>query len=244
MTMIKHKDSHLDHGLTPAQVEYIFERFAKRDGFFVETFELPERLGTVPCNLYGPTMGDAPVLAAYRVRRGNRLTATPTITAPVRQTRKVTVVAGPHDGEPCVLFTAYGGPAAPQEPDDPSNKRSNEAAKFWSEHALAASGFAPSPFIFSVRVGVYAYASHGWDSARNANVIVERDGRKLHVCTYSIVAIDEDEAEDMAKRYALAAFERGGQKPNHDTIVILKVTPIGLVHEDQSFLSGEIEGER
>jgi len=32
----------------------------------------------------------------------------------------VTVVCGPHDGRAFVLFTAYAGRVAPQEPWDPS----------------------------------------------------------------------------------------------------------------------------
>jgi hypothetical protein len=42
--------------------------------------------------------------------------------------------------EPCVLYTAYGGPQAPREPGDPAIKDFAEQAAseiFWSEHALA-----------------------------------------------------------------------------------------------------------
>ena len=38
-------DSHLDHGLTEAQIDYLKERFAEKDAFFIETFELPAELG-------------------------------------------------------------------------------------------------------------------------------------------------------------------------------------------------------
>ena len=156
--MIKHKDSHLDHGLTDAQVAHIFERFADRDGFFIETITLPEELGTVPCGLYGPKMGDAstqecsraptiyrvrgpgvsPYACVWQDKRGTRTWQSNLISLPPRPTREVTVIAGPHDGESCVLFTAFGGPLTPQEPGDPGCKDVEASAKFWSEHALSA----------------------------------------------------------------------------------------------------------
>lgn len=149
--MIRHKDSHLDHGLTPTQIEYILERFAGRDAFFIETVELPPELGTVPCGLYGPVMGDGPIadynvdddttwglgLAFYRAR-GTRAYESRLVRRPTRPTNKVTVIAGPHDSHPCVLVTAFGGPATPQEPGDPSCKDVEASKAFWSEHALAA----------------------------------------------------------------------------------------------------------
>ena len=55
------KKSHTDHGLTVRQMAHLIFRFQKRDGFFIETFELPEHLGTVPAELYGPSAGDPPV---------------------------------------------------------------------------------------------------------------------------------------------------------------------------------------
>jgi hypothetical protein len=36
----------------------------------------------------------------------------------------------------CILFTAFGGPPTPQEPDDPTCKDPEASEKFWSEHAL------------------------------------------------------------------------------------------------------------
>ena len=59
--MIKHNDSHIDHGLTEGQLRYLLDRFADRNAFFLETIELPDQLGTVPCGLYGPIMGDPPI---------------------------------------------------------------------------------------------------------------------------------------------------------------------------------------
>lgn len=61
---------------------------------------------------------------------------------PSRQTRLLTVIAGPHEGDGCVLYTAHGGPAAPREPWDPSLNDDaaalEESRAFWSVHALSA----------------------------------------------------------------------------------------------------------
>jgi hypothetical protein len=35
------KESHLDHGLTEAQVGWVAEKFADKAAFFIETVELP-----------------------------------------------------------------------------------------------------------------------------------------------------------------------------------------------------------
>ena len=136
--MIKHSASHLDHSLTEAQVTYLLERFADRQAFFVEIVELPEELGTVPCGLYGPIMGDPPVRdGVVYAPRGTRTWASRLCARPPRPTRKVTVVAGPHAGEPCIVYTMYGGPSAPQEPDDPGCRDVAASRAFWADHALA-----------------------------------------------------------------------------------------------------------
>jgi hypothetical protein len=137
--LIKHPDSHVDHGLTEAQLSHLFERFADHEGFFLETITLPPELGTVPCNLYGPLVGD-PAIREDEVtyaRRGDRAWDSRLIDLPPRQQHEVTVIAGPHDGHPCVLYTAFGGPTAPQEPSDPGCKDPVASAAFWREHALA-----------------------------------------------------------------------------------------------------------
>lgn len=134
-----HKDSHVDHGLTQAQLSYLLQRFGDHDKFFLVTIDLPEDLGTVPCGLYGPLMGDAPVTddeVTYSNRMG-RQWPTRFIEAASRQTRQVTLIAGPHDGEPCVLYTVYGGPSAPQEPGDPACRDKAASEAFWATHALA-----------------------------------------------------------------------------------------------------------
>lgn len=123
--MINHKDSHTDHGISTEQWTYIFERFAGHNTRFIETFELPETLGTVLNGLYGPSCGDRPV-SIHDIRleaRGNRTWLSRMVDWPARLTRFVRVIAGPHDGYPCVLYTAYGVasidmPQAPKEPGD------------------------------------------------------------------------------------------------------------------------------
>jgi hypothetical protein len=135
-------DSHLDHGLTDAQVAHISERFAERDGFFIETFELPETLGTVPCGLHGPLMGDDPVDDSEVTLevRGERPCESRLCDREPRLVSTVTVIAGPHGDEPCVLYTAFGGPLAPREPGDPTIPTDEEreaSVAFWATHALS-----------------------------------------------------------------------------------------------------------
>lgn len=164
--MIIHKDSHIDHAITPDQWAYILEQFKDRSAFFIETVELPEGLGHVMNGLYGPSCGDAPVPESevYYARRGDRAWTSRMTRMPARPTRFVRVIAGPHDGHVCVLFTAYGVaskdmPAAPKEPEDlvaqmqalalteltpmhdeEAEKLRNqlrESQRFWADHALA-----------------------------------------------------------------------------------------------------------
>lgn len=137
--MQRHPDSHLDHGLTAEQIDHVMGCFADREAFFIETIELPERLGTVPCGLYGPIMGDAPVPEADAIyeARGARAWPSRCVARPSRPTRTVTVIAGPHDGHACVVFTMFGGPSAPQEVGDPGRKDPDASAAFWATHALA-----------------------------------------------------------------------------------------------------------
>lgn len=134
-------DSHLDHGLTAAQIDFLKVTYADRDEFFIDSVELPEALGTVPCGLHGPAMGDEPVPESevHYEKRGEREHPSRLCKRPTRPTRTVTVIAGPHGEETCVLFTAFGGPLAPKEPGDTehgSDER-QESEDFWSKHALS-----------------------------------------------------------------------------------------------------------
>lgn len=157
--MKKHKASHFDHGLNEAQVDFLMERFADRDAFFIETVELPEELGTVPCGLHGPLVGSAPVEEneVTYAKRGTRAWNSRLVDRPKQQVRTVTVIAGPHEDDcgsshwekqcirchgegkikhACIVYTMYGGPLAPQEPDDPGCKDVVASRQFWTVHAL------------------------------------------------------------------------------------------------------------
>jgi hypothetical protein len=173
--MIKHRASHVDHGLTEGQLRYLLDRFADQRAFFLKTIELPEDLGTVSCGLFGPLVGDPPIAEAavtYAIR-GTRAWTSRLIDREPRQVRSVTIIAGPHEeacdqceggrcvslaipgpGGPswypcrvcegsgkishaCIIYTAFGGPATPQEPGDPSCKDPVASNAFWREHALA-----------------------------------------------------------------------------------------------------------
>lgn len=133
-------ESHVDHVRTE-HLLLIQGRFAGRAGFGIETIEIPEGMPSLWCGLYGPVVGDEPVDerdVRYRNRDG-RPNPSRTVDRPERLTRIMTVVFGPYQDHPCVLFTAYGGPAAPKEPLDPrlTDAERAESKRFWAQHALA-----------------------------------------------------------------------------------------------------------
>lgn len=140
---ILNEQSHLDHGLSKAVLAHLKRKYKGCTGFMLETITLPKNLGTVESALYGPAAGDAPIRDSqvYMSGRGlDRTWKSRMVKAPMRQTRKLTVIAGPMGPDvPCGLYTAYGGPAAPREPGDPSmnEQETAEAVEFWSVHALA-----------------------------------------------------------------------------------------------------------
>jgi hypothetical protein len=133
--------SHTDH-VTPEVISYIEALFKDRTGHFTETITLPDNLPEVEDRLYGPCNGDAPVGEGevHYARRPGRASPSRLIDRPVRKTRKVTVVAGPRKGLPCVLITAFGGPRAEKEVADTTLDQAGleRARWFWAEHALAA----------------------------------------------------------------------------------------------------------
>lgn len=134
-------ESHVDHALSQAQVDYLLDLFKEKEGFFIETVTLPPALGTVPCNLHGPVMGDRPVSESeveYRLR-GVRTYPSRMVPWKPRQVSQVTVIAGPLKDLPCVWYTAFGGPLAPKEPGDPTltPEQREESESFWKEHALS-----------------------------------------------------------------------------------------------------------
>lgn len=143
-------DSHLDHGLSAAHLAFLFKAFLAPEEplldfvepkVTIQTFQLPDELEGLSCGLYGPSCGDAPVPEAEVVyqRRGTRHYESRMVDRPFRTSRLMTVVAGPHNGYPYVLFTVYGGPPAPREVRDPHlpEEERAEAEAFWAQHALA-----------------------------------------------------------------------------------------------------------
>lgn len=95
-------------------------------------------------DLVGPIVGLPPVDESRVVYdyRGDRKYKSRLLrhTVPRPWVTYVTVVYGPHEGE-TVLYTAYAGPEAPEEPTDPRLNGMpvevrKESEDFWSEHAL------------------------------------------------------------------------------------------------------------
>jgi len=150
MPISLHPDSHTDHGIPEIVVGYVLTLFDDRDSFFVETVTYPESaesvrgpvgLPAVPCGLHL----DVPESEVRYAPRGDRPNDSRLCDRPPRMVREVTVVAGPHPDDPeagMILFTMYGGPAAPQEPGDPRLAPEGLPASeaFWAKAALCAEG--------------------------------------------------------------------------------------------------------
>lgn len=139
---ISHK-SHLDHNLTFGVLQLILEKFGEREGFAIETLQLPEGV-TLPSGLYGPTAGDpaVPEEVVTRASRNGRPTLSRMVDRPMRPVTTAVVIMGPDSKGQTVLYTCYGGVPAPCEPDDPSLAKATEAERqeskdFWAVHALA-----------------------------------------------------------------------------------------------------------
>ena len=138
--MPEFKVFHADHGISPEQMSFIQSELAEQaDGFFIKQIVLPMELGTVPCGLYGPAMGD-PAIADESVtleHRGDRPWADKLLVGWSFRPVNYVQCIGIRSGDDFTLFTVYGGPLAPQNPEDPSCKDPEEAKAFWDAHALA-----------------------------------------------------------------------------------------------------------
>ena len=136
--MIITKDSHVDHAISKAILAFIVALFQDKAEFFIETIMVPDE---VMCGLYGPLMGDSPICDEEIVmeKRLDRKGPSRMISRPMRPTDHVTVIAGPHEGDACILYTAFGGLLAPKEPWDnfSSEEERKESEEFWAEHALS-----------------------------------------------------------------------------------------------------------
>ncbi len=147
--------THVDHGLLKEHWGYVLDVAGLHVGEcekivdwgltpLIRTVELPPGCPDVDNALYGPACGDEPIddsEVLYECR-GDRPWADRLVMRPKRPSRLLTIIAVPEfrdvpeKGKRLVCFTAYGGPMAPQHPDDPSNKDREGALKFWAEHAL------------------------------------------------------------------------------------------------------------
>ena len=142
---------HKDHGINDDQWAFVrleimsrlYKGMIRSDKVFKLSLEIPNYLGTVPCGLHGPAMMDDPILDSEVTMkaRGDREWKDRLIDRPTREVKYVQVIGSnftDSDGKNWVLiFTCYGGPLSPQNPDDPSNEDPDAARAFWSEHALS-----------------------------------------------------------------------------------------------------------
>jgi hypothetical protein len=128
-------DTHADHALTPDHLAFVLARFGDRQAFFLETVDLPEEFASLPCSLHGPV----PESEVTYITRGDRPGPSRMCDRPARMVRTMTVIGGPDASGATILYTAYGGPAAPREPWDPGldDAGREESRRFWSEHALS-----------------------------------------------------------------------------------------------------------
>lgn len=140
---------HADHGIAEKQKEYIanYLRMFAPPHFFIIEIDIPSEFGTVPNGMYGPACGDAPVDESdvSYVARGDREWKDRMVDLPTRACSYVQAIgtrgdninsSGNPDGD-ITVFTVYGGPVAPQHPDDPTNGDPAASKLFWAEHALS-----------------------------------------------------------------------------------------------------------
>lgn len=135
-----HKDSHT-HDLPASVLAFVLDKFKDRAAFFIETIELPDGLPLILCALHGPRMWDEPLdeSQCFWGKRPSRDYPSRLCNRRPRLVRTITVIAGPHNGEACVLYTAFGGPPSPKELRDPTLKPDEweESFAFWRDHALS-----------------------------------------------------------------------------------------------------------
>jgi hypothetical protein len=136
---------HSDHGITPDQMSFVFGFLSELNpgGFFIKQVAIPENLGSVPCGIHGPAMGDEPVAeneVTHKVRfsaEDPRTWSSRMVDRPFRPVDYVQVIGIQGEDGRFTLFTVYGGPLAPQNPADPTCQDVPASTKFWSDHALS-----------------------------------------------------------------------------------------------------------
>jgi hypothetical protein len=138
-------DGHYEvHKLTSEHLEWLGNQPEVLAAKGPVTLTLPDDLPELPNAIVGPTMGDDPVSdnhpAIYSKSRGDgRNYESKMMRGEHRTTRMITAIARPHKetGRP-FLITAFGGPLAPKEPNDPTlrDEERKQSEEFWSQHAL------------------------------------------------------------------------------------------------------------
>ena len=107
------------------------------EGFFKRELAVAQ---DVPNSLWGPICGDPPVYDpapdVFFASRNGREWKDKLVWRHDRPSKIVQVI-GVYGGEDWVtLYMIYGGPEAPQNPEDPSNADPENSRLFWAEHAL------------------------------------------------------------------------------------------------------------
>jgi hypothetical protein len=138
-------DGHYDvHKLTPEHIEWLSSQPEVLAAKGPVTLTLPDHLPELPNAIVGPVMGDAPVSHDHpeiysESRGGGRNYDSKMMRGEHRTTKMITAITRPHKetGRP-FLITAFGGPLAPKEPNDPTlrDEEREESEAFWSQHAL------------------------------------------------------------------------------------------------------------
>ena len=136
--------AHDDHPITDQQMKWIQthpDLLAEPNGtFLIKVLEMPEELGTIPSGLYGPAVGDGPIMeedVVYEMR-GDRKGSSRKVNMPNRPARNICVIGR----KGIVAFTIYGTQASEPSPKEPFDSFANEEEKqksidFWSKHALS-----------------------------------------------------------------------------------------------------------
>jgi hypothetical protein len=142
--LILRTDGHYDvHKITPEHIAWIQSRPEVLNGNGNITLTIPDHLPRLPNALVGPASGDPPVADNHpdvymSSRGGGRPYDSKMIRGEHRYTNMITVNIRRDDQGRPVLHTAYGGPKAHIEPNNPNlpPEQRKESEHFWSQHAL------------------------------------------------------------------------------------------------------------
>ena len=144
---------HADHGIPSIMIRDAVRTLVGQgleQGFFARTVPIDKEDGQVVNRLRGPASGE-PVVPESKVSysaRGDRPWKDRMCTLPATLTRELTIVGTWERSEDYpdgnfTVFTAYGGPLAPQNPEDPSNSDPEASRLFWASHALTTAEVTP-----------------------------------------------------------------------------------------------------